>query len=205
MTAEVLLAFIAATALLALTPGPAMSLIISNSASYGSRAGLATILGNSLGLGLLVTAVVLGMSSAMAVAADWFDWIRWLGAAYLIWLGVTRLRRALGPGQAPDPLPHSGRRWFWQGLVVALSNPKVLLFLGAFFPQFIDPSVPVGGQLTVLGLAFLVTLTVIDSAMAFLAARARAWLTASRWRLMDGIAGSLLVGGGMWLAAQQRS
>lgn len=204
MTVELLVAFVAATALLALTPGPAMSLIIANSTSFGSRAGLLTIMGNSLGLAILVAGVVLGMSSVMAVVAEWFDWIRWIGAAYLVWLGATRLRRALSAATVRETVAVSGRRWFWQGFAVALSNPKVLLFLGAFFPQFIDPAAPAGGQLAILGVAFLATLTVIDSGMALLADRARAWLTAARWRLLDGASGVVLVLGGIWLAAQRR-
>lgn len=205
MTIEVLLAFVAATALLALTPGPSMSLIIANGASYGARAGLLNVAGNSLGLGILVAAVVLGMSSAMALVAEWFDWVRWIGAAYLVWLGVSKLRRVLASNALPPEMPASGKRWFWQGFAVALSNPKVLLFLGAFFPQFINVSAPVGAQLMILGIAFIVTLTVIDSGMALLAGRARTWLTASRWRLMDGVTGSLLIAGGVWLAVQKRA
>lgn len=205
MTIEVFAAFVAASALLAVTPGPAMSLIIANGASQGTRAGLLTVAGGTLGLGLLVAAVVLGMSSFMALMAEWFDWIRWIGAAYLVWLGVGKLRQALRK-DAPPPAPVvSGRRWFWQGLAVSLSNPKVLLFLGAFFPQFVNPAAPVDTQLAILGVGFLVTMTVIDGSVALLASRIGTWLTAARWRIMDTMTGTLLVIGGIWLATQKRA
>ncbi len=207
MSTELLAAFILASAVLALTPGPAMSLIIANGASFGTRAGLLTVAGNSLGLGLLATGAIVGMSSVMAVMADWFDVIRWVGAAYLIWLGASRLYRLLKT--QPDPMavqetPRKGR-WFWQGLAVALSNPKVLLFLGAFFPQFVDPQASVGAQLALLGGTFLVVVVAIDSAYAVLAGSARGWLTARRARVAEGVTAGLLICGGVWLAAARRA
>lgn len=202
MSIEVFLAFVAACALLALTPGPAMSLIVANGASFGARAGLETVAGNSVGLGLLVAAAVLGMSSIMALMAEWFDWVRWLGAAYLVWLGVTRIRRALR-GVPAAPTPRRGA-WFWQGFAVALSNPKVLLFLGAFFPHFVDPGASLPPQFALLGIGFLVTLAGIDGAMALMAGSARLWLTARRLRVADAMSGCLLIGGGIALAAARR-
>ena len=207
MSAELLAAFILASALLALTPGPAMSLIIANGASYGTRAGLMTVAGNSFGLALLATGAIVGMSSVMAVMADWFDVIRWVGAAYLIWLGGSRLYRVLK--SEPDPMaaqdaPHR-RRWFWQGLIVALSNPKVLLFMGAFFPQFVDPHAAVGIQLALLGGTFLAVVVAIDCAYALLAGSARGWFTEKRARVAEGVTAGLLICGGVWLAAARRS
>lgn len=204
MSLELYLAFVAACAILALTPGPAMSLIIANSASFGVSAGVATVAGNTLGLALLVTATVLGMSSVMAVMSEWFDLIRWLGAAYLVWLGATRLWRALR-GAAPLAIVDiSSRRRFWQGVAVALSNPKVLLFLGAFFPHFVDPETALAPQFTLLAVTFLGTIAVIDLGYAALAGSARSWLTPRRWRIADGLSGCLLIGGGVALAAARR-
>lgn len=207
MSIELYLAFILASAVLALTPGPAMSLIIANGATHGRSAGLVTVAGNSLGLGLLVLGAVLGMSSVMAVMADWFDLIRWAGAAYLIWLGASRLYRALRhekhSADKPGNLPR--RRWFGQGLAVALSNPKVLLFLGAFFPQFVNPQGALGQQFALLAVTFLVVVILIDSSYALLAGAARGWFSGQRLRLAQGISGCLLICGGLWLALARRA
>lgn len=203
MSIELFLAYLAACALLALTPGPAMSLIIANGATLGARAGLRTVAGNSLGLGLLVTAVVLGMSTVMTVLADWFDWLRWVGAAYLIWLGASRVRRAWRGERRAAVVVVDGNRCFWQGVAVALSNPKVLLFLGAFFPHFVDVQAPLGPQLALLGVGFVLTIAAIDGGMALCAGWARQWFN-TRWRLLEGVSGSLLIGGGIMLAATRR-
>src|SRR5262245_56094608 len=141
-------AFILACIVLAITPGPNMALFIANGAAHGVRAAFLTVLGSTLGLSILVAAAALGMSSVMSFVAEWFNIIRWIGAAYLVWLGINRLRAAMqhdDPGVA-QPIPHRGK-WFFQGTAASLSNPKVLLFLGAFFPQFIEPSTAIGPQL----------------------------------------------------------
>lgn len=207
MSTELYLAFILASVALALTPGPTMSLIIANGATYGMRAGLVTVAGGGFGLGMLVTAAILGMGSIVALMANWFDLIRWVGAAYLVWLGASRLYRAVKsekyPADPPRNLPRG--RWFWQGLAVALSNPKVLLFLGAFFPQFVDPQAALGQQFALLAVTFLSTMLVIDSGYAVLAGTARRWFTGSHMRIADGLSGVLLMGGGIWLALARRT
>lgn len=207
MTIELYIGFVLASALLALAPGPAMSLIIANSASYGVRAGLKTVAGGGLGLGLLVAGAVFGMSSVMALMADWFDVIRWIGAGYLVWLGASRLYRALKAGSRADlAATETGRgRCFWQGLAVALSNPKVLLFLGAFFPQFINPNANLSSQLALMAVTFLAVMMIIDASYAVLAGSARRWFTSSHLRIADGLSGSLLICGGLWLAAARRA
>ena len=138
MSIELYLACVAASAMLAATPGPSVSLIIANGASFGLRGGLLTVAGGVTGVVLLVTGATLGMSAVMALMADWFDLLRWTGAAFLVWLGMNRLWKAWKNEPAAQPPVASGRRWYWQGLAVSLSNPKILLFLGAFFPQFVD-------------------------------------------------------------------
>ncbi len=208
MNIDLYLAFILASALLALAPGPAMSLIVANSASHGVRAGLTTAAGGGLGLGLLVAGAALGMSSIMALMAGWFDLIRWIGAAYLVWLGGSRLYRAVKgnrPLAAMAGRETRAGRWFWQGLGVALSNPKVLLFLGAFFPQFVNPQADPGGQLAILAATFLATMMVIDCGYAVLAGSARRWFTGARMRIAEGFTGALLIGAGLWLAAVRRA
>ncbi|KAB2850135.1 MAG: LysE family translocator [Hyphomicrobiaceae bacterium] len=206
LSLEVFAAFLAASVLLAITPGPTMSLVIANSTAFGVRAGLLTVAGNGVGLSILMAIVTLGLSSVMLLLAEWFDWVRFLGAAYLVWLGGNRLWTAFGPhSDLAMPAPKNASRWFWQGLAVALSNPKVLLFLGAFLPQFVDTGRPAVPQLVMLSVTFVATLAGVDAGYAALIGRARLMLK-SRWqRTMDGASGLVLLLAAAWLAIQRRA
>lgn len=204
MSIELYLAFVLASAVLAATPGPSVSLIIANGTSSGLKGGLLTVAGGVTGVVLLVSGATLGMSSVMALMADWFDLLRWAGAAFLVWLGMSRLWKAWKNEPAAQPLVTSGRRWYWQGLAVSLSNPKMLLFLGAFFPQFVNQDAPLASQLWLLAVTFIAIVTLIDATYAVLAGTARAWITEKRVRLADSVTGVLLICGGLWLAAARR-
>ena len=205
MSPEILIAFIAACILLGLTPGPNMSLILASTLSSGLRAGLTTLAGTTTGLALLVAAAAAGMSSVMVFMSEWLDVIRWVGALYLVYLGARTLwqlrRRAAG---VPPPPRRAGANLYFEGLLVSLSNPKVLLFLGAFLPQFVDPARDPVWQLSVLAVLFVVVLAAVDVAYTLALARARATLDAARLRLLDGAAGVLLLLGGLALAMVRR-
>lgn len=207
MSWEVLLAFAGACVLLALTPGPMMSLILANVAAHGLHAGLWTIAGSLVGLSFLVTAAAVGMTSVMVFMSDWFDVIRWIGALYLAWLGFERLKRAWqgisAPQESGAPAP-GGRSWFIQAMAVSLSNPKVLLFLGAFLPQFVNTQGDVGRQLAVLAVTFLVVIGISDFSYTLAIGKARNLLAGNRARLLDGISGTLLLLGGAVLATARR-
>lgn len=204
MSIGIVAAFVAACLFLALTPGPNMSLIIANTSAHGLRGGLWTLAGSTTGFSILVAIAALGMTSVMVLMAEWFDIIRWLGAAYLVYLGARQLYSAMYP---VDPqtvrLPRSGALYM-NGLVVSLSNPKVLLFLGAFLPQFVDPTQPPGRQLAILAALFVATLLTVDLSYTFLLARARRAFTAQHTRLLNGVAGGLLLFGGALLATLRR-
>ena len=204
MSVELFLAFVLAAAILAATPGPNVSLIIANGTSFGLKAGLLTVAGGISGVALLVTGATLGMSSLMVLMADWFDLLRWAGAAYLVWLGISRIWKARQHKAALEQPVTSGRRWYWQGLAVSLSNPKTLLFLGALFPQFVNPDAPLANQLWLLAVTFTAILALVDSAYAVLSGTARAWITQKRVRLAQSVTGFLLIIGGVWLAAARR-
>lgn len=205
MSPSILAAFFGASFLLAVTPGPTMSLVIANATSHGRRAGLLTVFGNMTGLALLLAAVIFGLSSIMVFMSEWFDVLRWLGAAYLFYLGARTLWKLRTTPVAPTNIISASTRWYWQGLLVAVSNPKVLLFLGAFLPQFLDPAQPAFGQLVVLAAIFLVTLGGVDCLYAIAVARARQALS-GRWRrIMEGTTGVLLIAGGLWIAAARRA
>jgi homoserine/homoserine lactone efflux protein len=205
MSTELFLAFVLATAALALLPGPIVSLVVANGTSFGTRAALTTVAGSSTGLALLVTGAALGMGSLMALIADWFDYIRWAGAAYLAWLGASRLRRAWTGAEIEPVSMVKGKRWYWQGLVAALSNPKVLLFLGAFFPQFVSQDAAPGPQMAILAVTFVLTASLCDGLYAVVAGTAKSWFTDGRMRFADGFGGCLLICGGMWLALSRRA
>lgn len=203
MSFELYLAFIAACALLALIPGPTMALLVATGTTRGIGPGFMILGGNTLGLSILVTAAVFGMAPMLAMAADWFDLIRYVGAAYLIWMGYNYVRRGL---REPDEAMASEKpssHLFAQALAVALSNPKVLLFLGAFFPQFIDPAFAMTPQLTILGIGFVVTLAFVDMLIMLMSGYARKWLL-KKQRQTHIASGVLLMGAGVGLALARR-
>lgn len=206
MSTQVLLAFIAACVLLALTPGPNMALMIANTLRHGLRGGLVTLAGTTTGLALLVAAAAAGMSSIMVFMSTWFDVVRWAGAVYLVYLGARQLWQLRGRDSrtALEAPPVKRGSWYFQGLLVSLSNPKVILFLGAFLPQFVDISADPVGQLTVLAVLFVMVLAAVDIATTFAIARARATFSAARLRLLDGAAGIFLLLGGLALAVMRR-
>jgi len=206
MSVELYLAFCLATAVLILMPGPIVTLVVAQSLRHGTGTGLATVAGASLGNGMLVAAGAFGLSAAMLVLAALFDLIRWLGAGYLIWLGLRELR---AKGVGLDETEAGGKRpksaVFWQGILVAITNPKTILFYAAFFPQFIDPTAPLGPQLTIMSLTFVVIATTLDSGYALLAGRLRGFLQGGRRaRIRSRITGCLLIGTGIGLALARR-
>jgi threonine/homoserine/homoserine lactone efflux protein len=207
MSPEVVAAFIAACILLALTPGPNMSLILANTLGHGLRAGLITLAGTTTALALLMTAAAVGMGSMMVLMSAWFDVIRWVGALYLVYLGARQLwlfrQRRMSPGEVL-PLPSRPGRWYVQGVLVSLSNPKTILFLGAFLPQFVDPARDPVSQLCVLAVLFVVVLAAVDICYTLAVGKARAKFDAARLAILDGAAGLLLVMGGLALAMVRR-
>jgi threonine/homoserine/homoserine lactone efflux protein len=204
MSIGVLTAFLAACVFLALTPGPNMSLIIANTTAHGLKAGLWTLAGSTTGLAILVAIAALGMTSVMILMADWLDVIRWLGAAYLVYLGARQLHMVLRTPDAASARVPRGGSLYLNGLLVSLSNPKVLLFLGAFLPQFVDPGSAPGPQLALLAAIFVATLAAVDVTYTLVLARARRAFTARHTRVLDGVAGGLLLAGGALLATLRR-
>jgi len=199
MSLELFAAYLLACIVFTLVPGPTVTLIVANSLTHGTRAGLANVAGTQAGLAVFVGVLAIGLASVIETMGHWFDWIRFLGAAYLIYIGI-RMWRSSGkldePGQTPRP--HGG--FFLQGFLVMLSNPKVLIFFGAFIPQFVDPSGNYVAQVVVLGLIAMLTAAVTDGAYAILTGRARVMFTQARVRFVSRLSGAFLIGGGVWLA-----
>jgi threonine/homoserine/homoserine lactone efflux protein len=200
MSVELYLAFVAACIALALLPGPFVTLVIANGLRHGTRAALTNIVGGQVGLAIIIGIVAIGLTTLMATMGYWFDWVRFAGAAYLVWLGIKLVRAPIVAvkADAPPPPPRGG--FFLQGFVVTLSNPKVLVFFGAFIPQFMDMSKDHFSQVALLGATFMITGAITDSVYALLAGRARLFFSARRTRLLSRISGSFMIGGGVWLA-----
>jgi threonine/homoserine/homoserine lactone efflux protein len=200
MSLQVYLAFVAACIALALLPGPIVSLLIANGLRYGTRAALINVAGAQAGLAIVIGIVAVGLTSLMATMGYWFDWVRFAGAAYLVWLGIKLIRSPV-EGVSVDESPRPPRGGFFlQGFLVLLSNPKVLVFFGAFIPQFMDMNQPHFPQVALLGVTFMVTAVLTDAVYALLAGRARKFFSARRTRLVSRISGGFMIGGGIWLA-----
>lgn len=207
LNGDLFAAYLVATIALILMPGPIVTLVIANSLAHGPRTGLSTVAGSSFGNALLVVAGALGLSTMLTLVADLFEWVRWAGVAYLVYLGVRHWRAALRSVEDADlAVAPRGRGVFLQGLVVAITNPKTILFYIAFFPQFLDTALPVGPQLVAMSVAFVVFAVIIDSGYALLAGRLRGRLMdARRTRIRNGITGTLLIGTGLGLALARRN
>jgi threonine/homoserine/homoserine lactone efflux protein len=199
MSLQVYLAFVAACIALALIPGPVVTLVIANGLRHGTRAALTNILGVQEGLTIVIGIVAIGLTSLMATMGYWFDWVRFAGAAYLVWLGVKLIRNPVEGVKADAPPPPRGG-FFLQGFLVLLSNPKVLVFFGAFIPQFMDMSRDHFSQVALLGGTFMITGAITDSIYALLAGRARRFFSARRTRALSRVSGGFMIGGGIWLA-----
>jgi threonine/homoserine/homoserine lactone efflux protein len=200
MSLQLYLAFVAACIALALLPGPIVTLLIANGLRHGTRAALVNIAGVQMGLAIVIGIVAIGLTTLMATLGYWFDWVRLAGAAYLVWLGIKLIRAPVeGVGSdAPPPPPRGG--FFLQGLLVSLSNPKLLVFFGAFIPQFVDMSRDHVSQVALLGVTFMVIAGITDGLYALLAGRARSFFSARRTRLVSRVSGGFMIGGGIWLA-----
>ena len=200
MSLQAYLAFVAACIALALLPGPMVTLVIANGLRHGTRAALTNVLGAQAGLAIVICIVAIGLTSLMATMGYWFDWVCFAGAAYLVWLGIKLIRSPVEGVSTDEPPPPPRGGFFLQGFLVLLSNPKVLVFFGAFIPQFMDMSKPHFPQVALLGATCMVTAVMSDMLYALLAGRARTFFSARRTRLMSRISGGFMIGGGIWLA-----
>jgi threonine/homoserine/homoserine lactone efflux protein len=203
MPLELYLAYVLACAVITLIPGPTVTVIIANSLAHGTRAGLLNVGGTQLGLGLMMAILVVGLSSVIAAMGWLFDWLRWAGAAYLVWLGWKLLRAPEAIAEARSfPEPRGG--FFLQGFLVLMANPKALLWFGAFIPQFVDPKGNYVAQIVLLGLTAMAVALISDGAYAVLTGRAGALLSKKRIKLISRLSGGFLIGGGIWLALTRK-
>jgi len=203
MSLDLYLAFVAACAILILIPGPNVALIVANSVAHGTRFGLLTVVGTSSAVVVHLALTVLGATAILNFLAASFDWLRWAGVAYLVWLGIAAWRAPAVDLSRTEAQARSARLIYGRGFLVGLTNPKTLLFYGAFLPQFITPGPSAPDQLLLLAVTFLVVAVVLDGLWAILAGRLRTLLVAHA-RLRNRLTGGLLMGAGLGLALARR-
>lgn len=197
------LGFVLASTILMLIPGPNVSLIVANSIAYGTRHGLLTVAGTSSAIVVQLAFATLGLTATLDMLAGWFEWIRWIGVAYLVYLGVRQWAAAPIDLTRTRPQPRSVRVIALRGFLISLTNPKTLLFYGAFFPQFLSPDAPMVRQVMLMSLTFLLVAVTLDTGWALLAGRVRGVL-AIRGRLRNRLSGGFLIGAGIGLALAHR-
>jgi threonine/homoserine/homoserine lactone efflux protein len=191
--------FVATVVVLMLIPGPNVALIVGNSVAHGTRFGLMTLAGTASAMVVQLALTALGMAELLGRMGVWFDWLRWIGVVYLVWLGVRQWRAPPVDLTQTRPEPRSVRAIWGRAFLVSLTNPKVLFFYGAFFPQFIVPGPGLHRQVALLAVTFLAVAVIVDSGWAVAAGRARGVL-ARHGRLRNRVSGGVLVGAGVALA-----
>lgn len=177
MALDTWLIYLLASIGLSLTPGPNSLLALTHGALYGARRTLFTIVGGVFGFSALIALAMFGLSALLQASASVLSVLKWVGGAYLIWLGIQLWR---SPGLHLELTERNARLGnaglFRQGLLSAMANPKVLLFYGAFLPQFIDPQRGLLLQFVVMAATFASVEFLVEYLLARLAFRIRPWL-----------------------------
>lgn len=191
--------FLAAALVLLLTPGPAVLFIVARSVEQGRRAGLVSVLAVESGNFFHALAAAVGLSAILVSSALAFDVVKYLGAAYLIYLGIKTLRTPVPTENTQIIERKSHRQIYSQGVIVSILNPKTALFFFAFLPQFVDTSKAAAPQMLLLGTVFVLMATVTDSLYALAAGTAGRWLRNSRafLRFQRYFAGTVYIGLGI--------
>jgi threonine/homoserine/homoserine lactone efflux protein len=207
-SAATLLTFALAGIILVVIPGPSVLFIVGRALAHGRRAALLSVAGNTTGASIVVVTVALGYGAVAARSVEVFTVLKLAGAAYLVYLGVQTFRHRgdLVAALAGSAAPAQGRL-YWQGVVVGVTNPKVLIFFAAVLPQFVDMGAGnATAQMLVLGLLFALIAATLDSTWGLLAGAVRTWFATSpaRLRFVGGTGGLMMIGLGVGLAATGR-
>lgn len=206
MSIQLWLAFVAASAVMLVIPGPTILTVISYSMAHGRRANVPLVAAVALGDSTALVVSLLGLGALLATSAFWFTVVKWAGGLYLLYLGFKLLRAGVSPAQLAAPAaPGSRLRLFANTYLVTALNPKGIVFFVAFLPQFISPAAAVGPQLWVLAVTFVCMATLNATLYAVFAASARKALASARaQRRFNFAGGSLLSAAGIWaLLARQ--
>ena len=193
----VLLYFVIASFLIVIVPGPTVSLIIANSLKSGVKAGLLNVFGTQVGVLILLFFLAIGFEIVSPFLEVIIKYVRFLGAIYLISLGIIAIKSDinLNKGQVTK----FEKKYFLQGLIVILTNPKIFLFLGAFIPQFINIEEPVSYQIIYFGIIFIIVATIFDSSYAFVFGKFREIIASKYLKILNQIGGLILILVGIWM------
>ena len=172
LNTTLLAGFVLASLVVLLVPGPGVLYVVARSVTQGRTAGLVSVLGLSTGALVHVAAATIGLSTILMTSATAFGIVKLIGAAYLIYLGISALLSREPAADAPSVRPKALRRLFTDGVLISVFNPKVAVFFLAFLPQFADPAIgSVTAQVFLLGLIYVGLAVVTDGGYALLAAR----------------------------------
>jgi homoserine/homoserine lactone efflux protein len=193
------LIYLAAATGLSLSPGPNSLLALTHGALFGPRRALFTVAGGAVGFVTVIALSMFGIGALLQASLAWLVALKWIGGAYLVWLGIGVWRASpLAVNLTAPEGSATGKSLFRQGALAALTNPKAVLFFAAFLPQFIDPARPLLPQFTVMAATFAVTEIATETAIAAGAHRIRPWL-ARVGRRFNQACGGLFIGIGVAL------
>lgn len=204
MELHVYVTFVIATAIMIALPGPSVLLTVAHSISFGWKHAIFTVAGATMGIAAQLIIATIGLSSLLNLLTDAFEWLRWTGAVYLVYLGIKQWKSAGAPLKV-ETTPISKVNLFVQGFVVTTFNPKSLIFIAAFLPQFIDAAKSPGSQFLIIVPTFLFICFTITSVWALVAGKVRGFLQDS-WALKPVLrtAGGLMIAAGFGLAMARR-
>lgn len=205
MELHVYAAFVIATAIMIALPGPSVLLTVAHSISFGWKHAIFTVAGATVGIAAQLIIATIGLSSLLNVVTEAFEWLRWAGAVYLVYLGIKQWRSA-GEALNIETSPASRANLFVQGFIVTTFNPKSLIFIAAFLPQFIDAARPSGLQFFIIVPTFLFITFTVTSVWALVAGNVRVFLQRS-WALKPVLrtAGGVMILAGFGLALARRA
>lgn len=207
MTLSIWLIYVAAVLVLTITPGPSVLMCISTSVNLGARKALVVSLGSTTAIMGIMVLSALGLGAALAASELLFTVLKWLGAAYLAYMGIASIISTTSEIAVSGDVESATRgRLFSRGLLVGASNPKALLFFGALFPQFIIPSEPQAPQFLLLGVTFLFFELFWLTIYALSASRAKGWLQQPRRaKLFNRATGVVFLAAAAMLAGSKRA
>ena len=193
----VLLYFVIASFLIVIVPGPTVSLIIANSLRSGVKAGLLNVFGTQVGVLILLLLLALGFEIVSPFLEVIIKYVRILGSIYLILLGVITIKSDIDLNKTQ--VDKFEKKYFLQGLIVILTNPKIFLFLGAFIPQFINIEEPISFQIIYFGIIFITVATIFDSSYALVFGKFREIIASKYLKILNQIGGFILILVGIWM------
>ena len=190
--------FLVASFLVVVVPGPTVSLIIANSLKSGMRAGILNVVGTQIGLIILIILLALGFKAISPFLEDVIKVVRIIGAVYLMTLGYLSFT-SKNLSDNSEKINKFDKKFILQGLIVILSNPKAFLFLGAFIPQFINISQPIGSQIIYFGILFMIVGAIFDGMYAIVFGKFREIIINKYINTLNKLGGTLLFFVGLWL------